>query len=248
MKIKYLPQFILCALTASILTAYASEKDEDIITAFNNSYVSRNYLKNDDIKIKSKNGHVTLTGSATDGYHKSLAGEMAANINGVTDVDNDLKVKPNQPNKNSDEWIHLKVKTALLFHSNVNSTTEVKVKNGIVTLQGNAKNEAQKELTTEDVKDVDGVKSVINEMKVANETADKDSSFSQTIDDASITAEVKMSLLNHRSTSAIHTKVKTMDGIVTLDGKSKNAAEKELAGKLTADIKGVKSVVNNMTY
>ena len=56
-----------------------------------------------------------------------------------------------------------------------------------------------------------------------------------------------MTLLYHRSTSALNTKVKTKDGVVTLGGKAKNAAEKELATKFANDVKGVKSVKNQMT-
>jgi len=37
------------------------------------------------------------------------------------------------------------------------------------------------------------------------------------------------------------------DNVVTLSGKARNAAEKDLAAKLVTDINGVKSVVNNMT-
>jgi len=54
-------------------------------------------------------------------------------------------------------------------------------------------------------------------------------------------------LLYHRSTSALNTKVKTKNGVVTLGGKAKNAAEKELATKFANDVKGVKSVKNQMT-
>ena len=67
------------------------------------------------------------------------------------------------------------------------------------------------------------------------------------IDDASVTAQVKLTLLSHRSTSALNTKVKTDHGVVTLGGKAKNAAEKDLVTKLVTDIKGVKSVKNGMT-
>jgi len=54
-------------------------------------------------------------------------------------------------------------------------------------------------------------------------------------------------LLYHRSTSALNTTVETKEGVVTLAGKAKNAAEKDLATKLVSDVHGVKKVVNNMT-
>jgi osmotically-inducible protein OsmY len=67
------------------------------------------------------------------------------------------------------------------------------------------------------------------------------------IDDASITAQVKLALAFHRSTSALRTKTETTDGVVTLSGEAANQAEKDLVSKLTRDINGVKSVNNNMT-
>jgi Putative phospholipid-binding domain. len=67
------------------------------------------------------------------------------------------------------------------------------------------------------------------------------------IDDASITAQVKLALLLHRSTSVIKTKVETKNGIVTVKGIAKNSAEKDLVGKLVEDIKGVKGLKNGMT-
>jgi osmotically-inducible protein OsmY len=76
---------------------------------------------------------------------------------------------------------------------------------------------------------------------------DKMSTMGDKIDDASITALVKTTLLYHRSTSALNTKVDTKDGVVNLAGKAKNAAEKDLATKVVSDVHGVKMVVNNMT-
>ena len=67
------------------------------------------------------------------------------------------------------------------------------------------------------------------------------------IDDASITAQVKASLLLHRSTSSLKTTVSTTDGVVTVGGIAKNAAEKSLVTKLVNDINGVNNVINNMT-
>jgi osmotically-inducible protein OsmY len=161
-------------------------------------------------------------------------------------VDNRIEVKG--PAENSDTWVSMKVKTALVFHRNVNAhKTEVYVKDGIVTLKGEAANQAQKDLTTEYAKDVEGVKSVKNEMTVAANPEKPGETMGEQIDDASITAQVKMTLLSHRSTGVLRTKVETNDGVVTLGGKARNAAEKDLVTKLVTDINGVKSVVNNMT-
>ena len=225
----------------------ASDTDSRIESSAAKSYVFKTYLKADSIKTESKNGAVTLTGTVTKASDKSLAQDTVASLPGVKSVDNQLTVKGESPAEHSDTWIGMKVKSALLFHRNVSATgTDVYVKDGIVTLQGEASSLAQKELTTEYAKDVDNVKEVKNNMTIAKTPAIPSETIGEKIDDASITAEVKSSLLSHRSTSVLKTSVETTDGVVTLTGIAKNDAEKSLVTKLVTDINGVKSVVNNM--
>jgi hyperosmotically inducible protein len=233
---------------ATSVSVQASDMDARIQSSAKKSYVFKTYLKGDDIKIESNDGVVTLTGTVAEDSHKSLAQDTVAGLPGVKSVDNRLEVKGERPAENSDTWISMKVKGALLFHRNVSATqTDVSVKDGVVTLRGEAVSDAQKELTTEYAKDVDGVKDVKNEMTVVKAPKNSGETMGKKIDDASITAQVKMALLSHRSTSALNTTVTTTEGVVTLGGKAKNAAEKDLVTKLVTDINGVKSVVNNMS-
>jgi hyperosmotically inducible protein len=228
--------------------ARAADTDSRIESSAAKSYVFKTYLKDDSIKTESKDGVVTLTGTVADSSHKSLAQDTVAGLPGVKSVDNQLTVSGEQPAEHSDAWITTKVKTALLFHRNVSATgTTVYTKDGIVTLQGVASSAAAKELTTEYAKDIDNVKEVKNEMTVTMSPATPDATISDKIDDASITAQVKSSLMSHHSTSALHTTVSTTDGVVTLSGVAKNEAEKTLVTKLATDINGVSSVINNMT-
>jgi osmotically-inducible protein OsmY len=227
------------------MPVYAS-KDSRIESSAKKSHVFMTYLKADDITIQSRDGAVTLTGTVSEESHKSLAQETVAGLPGVKSVDNRLEVKGTPPAKNSDVWISTKVKTMLLFHRNVSAMAEVNTKDGIVTLQGKATSQAQKDLTTEYAKDVEGVKDVKNEMTIAK-TSKKTQTVSRKVDDASITALVKMTLLYHRSTSALNTSVTTKNGVVTLSGKASNAAELNLATKFANDVNGVKSVKNQMT-
>ena len=235
------------ALLALSMPVQASNMDSRIESTAKQSYVFKTYLKDDDIKIQSMDGVVTLTGTVSEESHKSLAQETMAGLPGVKSVDNKLEIKGEPSTANSDAWLRDKVKVALLFHRSVSAvTTEVDVKDGMVTLRGDAASQAQKELTTEYAKGVEGVKDVNNEMTVT-ETSKKTRTVGEKIDDASITAQVKMTLLYHRSTSALNTKVTTKKGVVTLSGKAGNAAEKDLATKLVNDVNGVKGVNNRMT-
>jgi len=217
------------------------------VHAAKQSYIFKTYLKGDDIKINSSEGAVTLTGVVSEESHKALASDTVSGLPGVKSVDNKLTVKEASPAVGSDEWLITKVKTTLLFHRSVSAgKTEVFAKDGIVTLRGEAATMAQKELTTEYARDVEGVKDVKNEMTV-NEKKYQKRTVGDKIDDSSITAQVKMTLLYHRSTSAVNTSVTTKRGIVTVSGKAANAAEKDLVSKLVADINGVKQVTNRMT-
>ena len=253
-RMKKLNALPLMTVTATIVLGttwalLASQLGDRIESSAKKSYVFMTYLKGDDIKIQTANDSVvTLTGTVSEGYHRSLAEETVGELPGVVRVNNKLEVKGEQPTENSDVWTGMKVKAMLMFHRNVSGLgTDVVVKNGAVTLQGKVQNEAQKELTAEYAGDVEGVKSVKNDLiveKPAKTTVEKVDEY---VDDASITAQIKMALLFHRSTSVIKTKVATKDGIVTVSGIAKNAAEKNLVGKLINDIKGVKTLKNEMT-
>ena len=235
----------LCAASTSLR---ASELDDRIESSASKSYVFKTYLKDDAIKTESKSGAVTLTGTVAEESHKSLAENTVAGLPGVKSVNNLLAVKGEAQAEHSDGWLGVKVKTALLFHRNVRATkTDVNVSDGIVTLSGEALSLAQKELTTEYASDVEGVKAVKNDMTVAKSPAPATETLGEKIDDASITAQVKASLLAHRSTSALKTKIETTEGVVTVSGIAKNPAEKSLVTKLINDINGVTSVINNMT-
>lgn len=231
------------AVTAAVLLSAAipmfADMDSDIESSFVKTYVYKTYLKNEHIKINSKDGVVTLSGDVMDESHKPMAQDTAEALSGVKSVKNDIVVKGEM----SDTWIEMKVQSALIFHANVSSrNTEVISKDGVVTLKGEASSQAQKELTTEYAKGVNGVKRVNNEMKVVNKE-----SVGEKIDDASITAQVKMALLVRKSTGAIRTTVVTKDSVVTVSGKAKNDTERDLVTKLAEDVQGVDYVVNKMT-
>jgi hyperosmotically inducible protein len=242
---------LMAAVSTMLITSTplrAADTDSRIESSAAKSYVFKTYLKDDSIKTVSKDGVVTLTGTVADASHKSMAENTVASLPDVKSVDNQLTIKGENPAEHSDAWITTKVKTTLLFHRNVSATgTSVYTKDGVVTLQGVASSMAQKELTTEYAKDIDNVKSVNNEMTIAKTPATPNATIGDKIDDASITAQVKSSLLSHHSTSAMHTGVSTTDGVVTLSGIAKNDAEKSLVTKLVTDINGVTSVINNMT-
>jgi osmotically-inducible protein OsmY len=244
MKVIHTVVIAALALTTAIAVS-AADTDARIEASAKKSYVFRTQLKDDSITVESKDGIVTLTGTVADESHKSLAEDTVKGLPGVQSIDNRLEVKTPAPAEKSDAWITAKVKMALLFHRSVSAMTQVDTKDGVVTLQGTADNQAEKDLTTQYAKDIDGVTRVDNEMTVAANPSP--STTGEKIDDASITAQVKFALLAHRSTSVLRTQVHTSHGVVTLRGNATSRAEIDLVTKVVEDIDGVKNVKNEMT-
>ena len=256
MKTKNLSALLIAI--ASPLALFAShENDRKIETAAKASYNFRAVL-DDRVKVKADDGVVTLTGTVQDKDDKALAEDTVENLPGVTRVKNEIKIKADYPER-SDKWMALKIRSRLLVKGNVSATsTRVTAEDGVVTLTGTADNAAQKELTEVYAKEIDGVKSVRNQLVVQDMKEMKDmkrmkdgtamhETMGDKIDDASITSQLKYALLSHKSTSALKTKVKTIDGVIVITGEASSDAEKSLVTKLAQDVRGVRSVQNEMT-
>jgi len=243
MKIKNLSALLLLIASPMVLFA-SSETDGKIEDAAKASYNYRTVLENH-VKVKARDGVVTLTGTVQDKDDKALAEDTVENLPGVMSVNNQIKVEPMYA-EHSDAWMAFKIRGRLLVKGHVSATsTKVMVSDGNVVLSGTADNLAQKELTEAYAKDIDGVKTVKNDIVVKDMPPGP--TMSETIDDASITTQVKYALLDHKSTSALKTKVTTTDGVVRVTGEAATDAEKSLVTKLASDVRGTKSVTNEMT-
>jgi hyperosmotically inducible protein len=236
----------LFVFIAGPIALFASnDTDRKIEDAAKASYNYRTVLE-DQVKVSVTDGIVTLTGTVQDKGNKDLAADTVENLPGVLSVDNQIKVEPVYP-EHSDAWMAFKIRSTLLVKANVSAIdTKVDVKDGVVTLSGTTQNAAQKDLTEAYAKDIDGVKSVTNDLVVTPPPADQQT-VSDTIDDASITSQVKYALLSHDSTSALKTHITTTEGVVAITGEADSDAEKSLVTKLAQDVRGTKSVTNDMT-
>ena len=162
------------------MSGFAEIVDDATITATVKSKLlwSRN---TDGLKMTviTKSGQVSLTGTADSAAAKELAGRLALNTRGVLSVNNALVISQDQTSRLditkskvnaavvvaeqsiSDSWITTKVKSTLLYSSNVSGTNiEVSTKAGVVTLSGRLSSGAEKALAVEVTENVRGVKSV----------------------------------------------------------------------------------------
>ncbi|MDD3147709.1 MAG: BON domain-containing protein [Candidatus Riflebacteria bacterium] len=236
------------AICLSCTPVFATEADDLIVASIERTYVFKTFLSDEAISTEAKDGVVTLTGTVAVDSQRVLAQETAGNTPGVSSVDNKLVTVAEAAADKADYWIRKKVKLNLYFHRHVNAgKTVVSVRDGVVTLRGEAISAAQKDLTTEYAMDINGVTDVKNLMTIADAPKVEERTLGEKIDDASVVAQIKAALLAHRSTSALTTKVEAREGAITLTGIASNEAEKTLVTKLVTGIQGVTVVNNAMT-
>lgn len=244
MKTYKLSALLLIAVSPIALYA-SSDTDQKIEDAAKSSYNYRTVLEGK-VDVRADDGVVTLTGKVPDREQRSLAEDTVDNLPGVLSVVNEIQIVPPAP-EHSDPWIAFEIRSILLVKAHVSAaSTAVSVVNGEVTLTGTADTTAQKELTEVYAKEVEGVKSVKNDI-VVEESPQKQETVGENIDDVSITGQIKYALLSHQSTSALNTKVVTENGVVTLTGEADSDVERTLVTQLAQSVRGVTSVDNRMT-
>lgn len=125
---------------------------------------------------------------------------------------------------------------------------QVAVHDGKATITGMVEEDVHKELAKEIALGVKGITDVDNRIDVkADYVGKSEPGYGQTVDDATITAAVKSKLVWSKYTSGLSTRVTTKNGKVVLSGTADTANSKDLAGRLAANTKGVRSVTNNLT-
>ena len=186
-----------------------------------------------------------MTGYVTDEFHKVLAQETLASLDGVVKVINQLRVENATVDITHDEVIISKVRGMLAVHRDMNfPELNITIRNGTVLLIGQVDNPGQKKLITQYVKSIEGVDAVQNDMTVG--VAD-DSPFetkSEVVDDPSITAQVKMALQYRHSNVSQLLNFKTRSGVVYFGGNNITTSERDLIGMLVSSINGVKSMID----
>lgn len=149
--------------------------DASITTAVRSKLVWNKFTNGAETGITTVSGKVVLRGHTPSAKSKDIATRLALNTRGVVSVDNQLvitdakpdiadkaRVQADKAEQNiSDSWITTKVKSTLLYSSNVaGSNIEVSTKNGIVSLKGKVNSGAESALAIELADNVRGVKSV----------------------------------------------------------------------------------------
>lgn len=153
----------------------------------------------------------------------------------------------------NDAWREGKLDTIYLFNRHLNNfTIDPEVKGNSVVLTGKVESKVDKELAGQLAKGIDGITEVTNRLKVVSSEEARatvhegDRKFSDKVEDATLTAEVKTKLLANGETSGLKINVDTVSRNVTLTGMVESSAEKDLAGEIAEQVDGVTNVDNKL--
>ncbi len=204
-------------------------------------------LNREMIEVSVDNNVVTMEGTVGSLNAKRQA-QSYAWTSGVKDVKSDgLKVadwaKDNYLKKKeypirSDEEIKQAVKTAFLYDPRVYSfNPEVSVTNGTVTLSGKVDNLKSKRAAEADTRNIVGVFSVLNNIKVRPELIPSNEELEDNVEDA---------LFRDPYVERFGLTVAANNGVIYLSGKVDNSYEKYLAEDIASRTIGVLNVVNNI--
>jgi hyperosmotically inducible periplasmic protein len=256
----------LAIATSSVAATAATTPSQDVTNARQESQIWTTYalspfLRANDLKVSVHEGKATLTGNVEESVNKDLAEQIALGVNGIKDVDNQIKVQADYtpPARSADRSygeviddasITSAVKSKLVWSKNTEGlTANVETKRGKVTLVGSADSAATRDLAGKLAMGTRGVVSVDNQLVVKSaKPSTTDTAMSSTQDvgndmsDGWITTKVKSTYMYSSNVDGSDISVNTDKGVVMLSGKVDSGAERALAIELAQNVRGVKSV------
>jgi len=203
-----------------------------------------------DITTTTSQGVVSLSGEVPSEETRRLAGAIAQDTSGVSQVQNNLVVNPGAGRNPAmanlgDRVADLEVKTIVIDRlarspELKDKRLNVQVSKQVVTLNGTVDSLAQKRAAEQIAVEAPGVQSLVSQLTVADgQTAP------ESVDDR-LARRVEFELYSTKAVSLKTVQIRSQDGTVVLSGSVPSRAEKLLAERVAQSVEGVKRVVNNL--
>ena len=188
------------------------------------------------IGVAAKNGIVTLSGFVDSYTEKWTAEQAVKRVAGVSAVAVEIEVRLPGSSQRTDAEIAQSAVTALRAHTWIPySKIKLSVQGGVMTLEGEVEWWYQKEASENAVRNLIGVKGVINEITVK-----------PTAKPTEVKSVIEGALQRNAILEAKRISVETRGDRVILSGRVKSWAEKQAAEEAACSAPGVASVENNI--
>lgn len=184
-----------------------------------------------DIGVAVKDHVVTLTGRVGSWARRDAAEKAAHRVYGVLDVANELEVELPGTTVRDDADIARQVRMTLQWDVMVpDERIRTTVANGTVTLEGDVDTWSQWEDTARSIRNLAGVRRVINKLTVKPPSVRPEH----------LKAQIADALTRHATREASRIDVTVSDGIVTLTGPIDSWADRQT---ITGAVRGTRGVV-----
>lgn len=230
--------------------------DADTANKVKDSFRFSKRLAGYNISVSTSGGSVVLTGQLPSESLKSLAGEIARDTQGVTEVKNEITVDPAaQPSIENARIDDLEIRAAILEAFAKSSelggkSIDVAVEKRAVALSGTVDTPAQKNGAEQTARAVDGVASVTNNLAVTNPQAAMEPPASSSPKPSETTADlaktVEFELYRTGAFETSKMKITATGDTITLSGTVRSIAEQLLAERMAQTTHGVNKVVNDL--
>jgi osmotically-inducible protein OsmY len=242
-----------------------------ITTKIQSQYFLSPDVKGNNIDVTTMgNGHVTLRGTVESAAERQEAVRIARATDGVRDVSDELRVAADpdarpaegaaRPDADRDPggdlgdgWTTAKIQAKYFLDGDVKGhEINVTTVNGVVTLQGEVENAAEKRQAVALARATDGVSDVRDELRIVPDPdADRNRGVNvrgttQPVSDAWVTTKIQSKYFLDRSLKARDIDVTTNAGVVTLTGRVDNDAQKREAEAIAKETEGVTRVDNKL--
>jgi osmotically-inducible protein OsmY len=219
--------------------------DIDIAQIIRHRIINSAAIKSENINVTCIDGKVKLSGDVTSWSEREEAGLLASEVRGVKNVLNDLIVswKTSRADDAIEKDVRARIKRDVYL---IDLPIDVSVKNGFVTLSGTVGSEYQKDRAYDDVRLIDNVTGVNNNLKI--EWWEREGTRTKTLyptDDELISA-VTDELLQDGRLDLLNLMVTVSYGHVTLRGSVANYYQKNIAEVDVRDVIGVGWVTNDL--
>lgn len=191
-----------------------------------------------DIGVAVENGIVTLTGHVPTYAQKVTVEDVVRRVKGVKGIAEEIEVRPFGTNRTADDEIAKRAVNTINWNTSVpNSTVQVKVQKGWVTLNGKVEWQYQKTAAADAVRDLAGVVGVSNQIEIKPHASASD--VKKRIEDA---------LKRNAEIEAQAIKVNVIDGgKVRLEGRVHAWSERSAAERAAWSAPGVNTVEDRLT-
>jgi osmotically-inducible protein OsmY len=252
--------------------------DLDTTPGWITTKIQAQYFVNAEIKpwnidvTTANNGVVTLEGEVEETADKTEAVRIARETEGVTRVEDRLRVRGEAGRETADSavsmerpdvWLTAKVQSKYFLDDEVKGLDiDVDTNEGVVTLSGTVRSEAERRQALALARNTEGVREVVDKLQLtpgepgdttaAREPAETDQRRMDPVRDLSrpdewITMKIQSKYFLDTDVKGRQINVDTAEGVVTLKGTVTTEAEKSLAESIAKDTEGVSRVVNQLT-